>query len=367
MQSEEVVYGVGPGEPNLVSVIIPTYNRANLLDQAIESALAQTHTAVEVLVVDDGSTDNTREVTRRYDSRVRYIYQKNAGVAAARNTGMMNARGEFIALLDSDDIWLPWKLAAQVAFLRRFPQLGFVWTDMSAVDEGGTPVASRYLRTYYDAYRFVTTEQIMSTSGVIADEFPEVPAELSQERYFMGDIFRFMMLGNLVHTSTVVMRRERMRLTGSFDTSLPITGEDYDFHLRSSAIGAAGFLNVPSILYRIGAADRLSAEANQLVIARNDLRTVRAAFQRYGDRVELPKQLVNRRFATTHRWIAIEALRLGYRDEARQNFWASLKYQPLQPKTAAQLLVSLLPNDLTRIVFSAYHGLKRLRPVRTTS
>src|SRR5262245_47409787 len=94
----------------LVSVLVPTYNRSKLVRRAVESALAQSYRRLEVLVVDDGSSDDTRQVIEGMDPRVRYIRQANAGVSAARNRGIAEARGEFVAFLDSDDEWLPWKL-----------------------------------------------------------------------------------------------------------------------------------------------------------------------------------------------------------------------------------------------------------------
>lgn len=98
----------GPGEPGLVSVIIPSYNRGYIVGKSIESVLAQSYRQIEVIVVDDGSTDNTREVVAGFDDRVRYFYKENGGVSTARNLGLRECRGEFIALLDSDDLWLPW-------------------------------------------------------------------------------------------------------------------------------------------------------------------------------------------------------------------------------------------------------------------
>jgi len=97
---------------DLVSVIIPTYNRAMGCKAAVESVLSQTHGNVEVIVVDDGSRDNTREVISGMDDRVKYIYQANAGVSAARNTGLGAATEKYIAFLDSDDSWLPRKVEA---------------------------------------------------------------------------------------------------------------------------------------------------------------------------------------------------------------------------------------------------------------
>ena len=101
-----------------VSVIIPTYDRCGFLRQAIESVLAQTCPADELIVVDDGSTDDTPDMLADYGNRIRVIRQSNRGVSAARNTGIRQSRGQFIALLDSDDYWLPQKLAAQQSFFK---------------------------------------------------------------------------------------------------------------------------------------------------------------------------------------------------------------------------------------------------------
>jgi glycosyltransferase involved in cell wall biosynthesis len=100
-------YLAGPGVPDMVSVVVPTYNRANVVRASIESVLRQSHANVEVVVVDDGSTDDTQRVVESYGAPVRYLYQANSGVSAARNLGFASARGEFIALLDSDDQFLP--------------------------------------------------------------------------------------------------------------------------------------------------------------------------------------------------------------------------------------------------------------------
>src|SRR5688572_9773107 len=97
----------GPGEPGLVSVILPTYNRAYSIVETIKSVLAQTYHPVELIIVDDGSTDNTADVIAGFANDVTYIKQSNGGVASARNTGFRVARGEFIALIDSDDRWKP--------------------------------------------------------------------------------------------------------------------------------------------------------------------------------------------------------------------------------------------------------------------
>ena len=105
----------------LVSIVVPTYNRGYCIAATLDSVIAQTHKDWEALIVDDGSTDDTADIIqRRYgdDSRVRYVRQENAGVCSARNRGIATARGSFVALLDSDDLWEPWKLELQLAPLR---------------------------------------------------------------------------------------------------------------------------------------------------------------------------------------------------------------------------------------------------------
>lgn len=121
-------------ETALVSVIIPTYNRANLVCNAIESALNQTFKNIEIIVIDDGSTDNTREKLEPYKEYIRYHYQNNMGASAAQNKGIELARGEWISILASDDIWLPEKIELQLEAIRMFgDEFGACFTDCKFV------------------------------------------------------------------------------------------------------------------------------------------------------------------------------------------------------------------------------------------
>lgn len=120
-----------------VSVIIPTFNRATFVTEAIESVLAQTYRDYEIIVVDDGSTDNTQQVLAAYKDKIRYIYQENLGLSSARNTGITNAKGKYIALLDSDDLWLPNKLEEQVQILEDNEDTAFVYSNFVFVNETG--------------------------------------------------------------------------------------------------------------------------------------------------------------------------------------------------------------------------------------
>src|SRR5437867_1708261 len=118
-----------------VSIVIPTYNYGRYVVEAVESVLNQSFQDREVIVVDDGSTDDTRERLERFRGRIRYIYQRNKGLPAARNTGIRAARGAYVAFLDSDDLWLPEKLALQVPILDTRQQVGMVYTDAHLFDD----------------------------------------------------------------------------------------------------------------------------------------------------------------------------------------------------------------------------------------
>ena len=103
----------------LVSVIIPTYNRADTIGEAIDSVIEQTYSEIEIIVIDDGSRDNTSQILENYGDKIRVVHQANSGVSASRNRGIKIAVGEFLAFLDSDDLWLPTKLSRQIDMLKR--------------------------------------------------------------------------------------------------------------------------------------------------------------------------------------------------------------------------------------------------------
>jgi glycosyltransferase involved in cell wall biosynthesis len=126
--------------PGLVSVIIPAYNAAGWVNRAIDSALAQTYSQREILVVNDGSTDTTAEVLAEYGEAIRVLNQPNGGLSSARNLGIIEAMGEFVAFLDADDYWLPEKLARQVACLQQKPSLGFCSTRTQVVSPDDQPL-----------------------------------------------------------------------------------------------------------------------------------------------------------------------------------------------------------------------------------
>src|SRR5262245_43202505 len=125
-----------PSDP-VVSVVIPTYNRGSLIGETLDSVFAQTYPHLEVIVVDDGSTDDTEAAIARFRDRLIYIRQQNQGLAASRNAGLARATGAYVAWQDSDDLWNPEKTAVQVGYLRRRPDTVCIGSDFSAFSAEG--------------------------------------------------------------------------------------------------------------------------------------------------------------------------------------------------------------------------------------
>lgn len=342
-----------PSRAGLVSVVIPTHNRARIIGHAIESALSQTYPALEVVIADDGSTDDTRAIVEAYGPRVVYARQANAGVSAARNFGLRHVRGEFVAFLDSDDAWEPWKIEAQVSALRRKPAAGLVWTDMAAIDETDRIIESRYLREMYSAYEKVDVERLLAPVCTVAELGPTVPENLSAAPVRIGDVSSAILLGNLVHTSTVLFRRSWCERTGGFDESYARAGEDYEFYIRLTSAGPVIFIDAPSTFYRIGAADQLTAPAMILEIARNNLRAIHKWLPRDGAKSTLSHRDVRERFAESFAWVGEAELEAGHTLNAARRLSQSLSVDPRFDRRAVLLASCVLPRPVRRGIRSA--------------
>jgi len=156
----------------LVSVIIPTHNRQAFIGEAVRSALEQTYKPMEVIVVDDGSTDNTREVISHFDHAITYIYQERTERSKARNAGFKHSRGEYIAFLDSDDVWERHKVERQVAILDAEPDVGVVYTGMSYLDTYGRTIKGPISEKRSEAvgqslYEILMTENIVGSPSTV--------------------------------------------------------------------------------------------------------------------------------------------------------------------------------------------------------
>ena len=204
-----------------VSVIVPTYNRANRLEGTLRSIVSQTYQDFELIVVDDGSTDNTSKVIESFPSAQYLPMKKNSGVSKARNIGLACAKGEFICFLDSDDLWKEKKLEIQIHWM-----------------ESNTDNQVCY------------TDEIWVRNGVRVNQ-------MNKHRKYTGDIFRHCLALCIVSPSSVMIRAKLFSEIGNFDESLPAC-EDYDLWLRIAVKYAFHFIEEPLIIKQGGHGDQLS-------------------------------------------------------------------------------------------------------------
>ena len=295
-----------PGAEPVVTVVIPTYNRAHLITRALRSVLAQTFTDFEIIVVDDGSTDDTETVVISLDdARVHYYRQPNAGASAARNYGMREAKGEFIAFLDSDDEWFPNKLELQVARFRELPNtVGMLYTGSQTVTEGSPP------ETFIPSQR--------------------------------GNLYRQLLEQNVAHgTSSVMIRRSVVERVGYFDEQFPAI-EDYDYWVRVSTCFEIDFVPAPLMRYHDAATpDRLSRGVSKNLQAR--------------ELFYLKHRTEMERFGVAHLFLQESAQRHLKRShwdptQGRKLVRAAIRTEPRALRLYALFAKSLIPTPIFRML-----------------
>lgn len=270
----------------MVSVIIPTYNAGNYLPAAIDSVLGQTIKDIEVIVVDDGSTDNTKEIITPYLNRINYIYQKNCGPSSARNRGISCAKGDYIAFLDADEIWIREKLEIQLNFLRENPEYSMVYTDLLRIDKRKNLT------------------------------FPFLKGRIAAQN---GYIFEELITKNFIPTTTVVVKRECFDHVGLFDESLRSV-EDRDMWLRIAQQDKIGFIETPTVIAEVHdgglSSDREEALRSQIYVIKKYEKVSGAK----------TRQLIISTLSTLYFQLGYFYFDKGLYQEARENFKNSLSY-----------------------------------------
>lgn len=250
-----------------VSVIIPTFNRAHTLARAIDSVLGQSHENFELIIVDDGSTDNTVELLKSYGEKLKYFTTENKGVSAARNFGVKNSDGRWLAFLDSDDEWLPEKLAKQLELLIHFPNLPLIHGEEIWVRNG----------------KRVNQKKKHKKAG--------------------GSIYQMCLPLCCISPSAAIIKREVYQELGGFDEEFVVC-EDYDLWLKITSLHEVGFVPTPIINKYGGHEDQLSSKYKAM-----DLWRVRA-MNRILDIREL--QTSDREATIEELLRKINILKLGY-------------------------------------------------------
>ena len=297
----------GPATP-AVSVVIPAYNAARVLGEALRSVFAQTFRDFEVLVIDDGSTDGTAGVAAHYGDRVRLLRQANAGPGAARNAGVAASRAPLIAFLDADDVWLPDKLALQARYFAAYPETGLLHT--ATVAAGNT-----------------------RASAAPAGMHPPAPPSSVFCDLFHTDYD--------INTLTVMVRRDVVVEAGGFDERREVHVEDWDLWLRIAAAHKVGYLSEPTAVRRPGGGMSSDVEKTfrgQAEVIRKITPLCAAACPRHR---EAPGACLRRRWYRFHWELGYARRREGRAAAARRAFLDAIRERPLAAGAWTQLAASV--------------------------
>lgn len=227
----------------MVSVVIPTFNRGPLVSQAVDSVLRQEYPGdMEIIVVDDGSTDDTRTIVAAFGERVRYISQPNRGMNAARNVGIEASRGEYVALLDSDDVWLPFKLSLQLEVMERFVDPGFsftnfyIWRNDGRIEDG----LSTWMAPGKSLRDHAQNAQASFRGEAADDRSVEV---------LLCDIYELSLFQPVVLPSTSMIRSEVLQKLGPLPEDDWMCG-DWEYFANASKNFGAAYISVETTLNR---------------------------------------------------------------------------------------------------------------------
>jgi len=294
-----------------VSVIIPAYNMAQYTVESVESVLHQTYKDYEIIVVDDGSQDNTKELLQTYveNQQITYIYKENGGASSARNIGIQICRGEYIAFLDCDDLWLPKKLEISVDFLDSHPEIGFVYSRAIIIDKNGNNLWFSKVRCY---------------SGEKA--------------------FEKLILRNFIKSSSPVVRRECFKKVGVFDETI-FHPADRDMWLKISEHFPLGYINIPLIKYRIG--EWSYFERNIELAKKESLKVLENTFKRH----KFPKRVQNRAISYIYLCSSVSYARKSDLKRAKKEILISLKIFPYRLKSYLILFLLYLTGKFIPFIY----------------
>lgn len=313
-----------------VSVVIPTFNRTYILGDAIESALAQSHRDFEIMVVDDGSNDDTSDFIKHFpDDRIHYFrHECNRGCSAAYNTGIRAAGGDLIAFLDSDDLWKPEYLELQVSFFSRHPETDVVFADTEVVG-GQKPIPS-------------LCECMQRFQALLARR------ERSEDYVFSGREMYLCLLEEVpIKPSAAVIRREMFDRVGMFDESWP-SGTDWDLFLRLSRVCRFGYID------RVLATQRRTPDAtHQLFRERDKLFLLGIFLNEKAALVDDHEALegVNRGICDHYNSLAWTYLQSGRERKALSTYWRAFKetWQPKMLRRIGSAVIRIALAKATRV------------------
>lgn len=308
-----------------VSILTPVYNGARYITHAIESALAQTYPDFELIIVNDGSTDNSAEVVRPYlaDPRIKYLEQTNGGVASARNAALRVALGSYIGFLDQDDLWLPEKLRLQVQYLDDHPDVGLVHANQSYIDSDG-----RHIRIQFD------------------DGFSKVSDWCFEELF----------IKNRIAVLTVLARKSALDRTGPLNEAIS-GGDDYEMWLRVSKHFPIGHLDQALAHYRT---HESNVSNDSFRMTRTDLGAIQSILRSYPEaRKQLSAGVVDARlFELNYQLGGWYMWKAQDHASAKHFYWQAIRSQPFYLVSYLRFAWCCLNDSQRRKVTWYWHKLK---------
>jgi len=280
-----------------VNVIIHTFNNEKFIAETVESVLKQTYNDYEIIVVDDGSEDGTRDALLPYMQEIRYHYKENGGIASAKNAGISLSNAEFIAFLDHDDLWVPDKLKIQMEHFNSNLQVGLVYAKYTSFRN------DKELRT-------------------------------KPEKGYSGWIFKKLLSKSFIQTSTVMVKRECLNTVGPFDESFKLADE-YDMFLRVAKRFQCGFVDKKLTRYRVH--DR-NASRNDLLFDKENLRVFKKVYNGYTDLDEKEKKILRKRIAMYSIKVAGGLYNQGQLEESKKYQKEAREYLPFYKRITSNLI-----------------------------
>jgi glycosyltransferase involved in cell wall biosynthesis len=305
------------------------------LPGAIQSVLDQTYRDVEIIVVDDGSTDPTKEKLGSFLDRITYLYQSNRGVSSARNAGLQACHGDYIAFLDADDHWYPEKLSLQLDALKHSPTVAAVFSDFALADVTGQIQQASYIKSEYGVFAAYALEWNSIFSSVrYQDAIP----------IYEGDIFRALFLGNFIKTSSVVIRRSAALSVAGFSPTRT-TQEDYEYFLKLAIQFPFMFIDRPLLYKRERPGQLTSPERIEEVLTVS----LEVLYEFVGPALaRLDSATVYQRVADKHRALGAHYLKTSDRRSAFRQLGKALHYRSFDSRTLVLLFATMVPRPLLR-------------------
>ena len=279
-----------------VNVIIHTYNNERFIAETVESVLNQTYKDYEIIVVDDGSVDGTRDALIPYMQKIRYHYKENGGIASAKNAGIGLSQAEFVAFLDHDDLWVPDKLQLQMEHFNENPQIGLVYAKYTSFRDG------KELRT-------------------------------KPEKGYSGWIFKELLAKSFIQTSTVVVKRECLDAAGPYDETFSL-GDEYDMFLRIARKFQCGFVDKGLTRYRV---HDTNASNNDFLFDNENLGVYKKIYNNFTDLDGVEKKILRKRIARYSMKVAEGLYSQGKLEESKEYQKEANSFLPFYKRIASNM------------------------------